>query len=133
MDIYFSQRVVFGNRFPNESSEIVFVNRAEHIRRKIVDRKGVILNFPGAEGGGMEDVEPQIRFRTSIETTPSGRFYMLWEVEPDGRFWGDEGGFGMEDDEETRLYAFIDDEGRFEGKFKLYNCGTTKYIDMSKF
>lgn len=131
MDIYFTQCVVFGSLHPSEDSTIVFVNRAKSIRRAIVDRNGIIIDFPGVEG--MDDVSPQIRYRTSIETTPSGRYYMLWEVQPDGRFRGDDRGFGMEDDEEIRLYAFIDDEGKFEGKFKLYNCGTTKFIDMSKF
>lgn len=126
MDIYFTQRVVFGSLHPNEDSSIVFVNRAKCVRRTIVDRNGVIVDFPGAEG--LDNVSPQICFRTSIETTPGGRFYMLWEVNPDGRFYGDESGFGTEDDEELRLYAFIDDEGRFEGKFRIYDRGSDKYM-----
>lgn len=130
MDIYFTQRVIFGSLHPNEDSTIVFVNRAKCIRRVIVDRNGVIADFPGVEG--MYDVSPQIRYRTSIETTPGGRFYMLWEVEPDGRFYGDENGFGMEDGEELRLYAFIDDEGNFEGKFRIYDRESEQYINESK-
>jgi len=90
---------------------------------------GVIVDFPGVEG--LDDISPQICFRTSIELTPSGRFYMLWEVTPDGRFYGDKSGFGMENDEELRLYAFIDDEGRFENKFRIYDRGSERYIDPS--
>lgn len=130
MDIYFTQRVIFGSLHPNEDSTIVFVNRAKCIRRTIVDRNGVIADFPGVDG--QENILPQIRFRASIETTPGGRFYMLWEVEPDGRFYGDENGFGMEDGEELRLYAFIDDEGNFEGKFRIYDRESEQYINESK-
>ena len=35
------------------------------------------------------------------------------EIQPDGRYWMDEDGFGMEDDEEIWLCADIDEEGRF--------------------
>lgn len=130
MDIDFTQKVVFGSMHPNEDSTIIFINRAKCIRRTIVDRTGVIVGFPGVEG--LENISPQICFRTSIETVPSGRFYMLWEVNPDGRFYSDESGFGMESGEKLRLYAFIDDEGRFEDSFRIYNRGSDSYIDPNK-
>lgn len=123
--IFFTQRVVFGGLHPNEDSTIIFVNKDKGIRRVIVDRQGFIIDFPGTECG---DILPRIQYRTSIETARDGRFYMLWEVKPDGRFWGDESGFGMENEKEMMLYAFIDDEGRFESKFKIYERGSDHRI-----
>lgn len=125
---YFTQSVVFGSLHPNEDSSIIFINREKGIRRVIVDKRGVIVDFPGTECG---DISPRIQYRTSIESAPSGRFYILWEVSPDGRFLCDESGFGMENGEELRLYAFIDDEGRFEGKFKIYSRGSERCVDLN--
>lgn len=37
-----------------------------------------------------------------------GIAYVSWTLQPDGRYYADEDGFGMEDDEEIRFDAFID-------------------------
>ncbi|MCD8022031.1 MAG: hypothetical protein LUF30_03325, partial [Lachnospiraceae bacterium] len=37
----------------------------------------------------------------------------FWMVQPDGRYWADDDGFGMENDMEIMLCAKIDKTGRF--------------------
>ena len=38
---------------------------------------------------------------------------MIWTVQPDGRHWMDDDGFGDEDQPAIALYTFIDEAGRF--------------------
>ena len=119
--IYFTQNVVFGSLNPDQDSTIIFVNEEKGIRRMIVDSKGVIQNFPGYDYADMteEEYPPQIRYRTSIEGSPTGRFYMLWEIQPSGMFSSDDG-YGIEDSEEIILSAPIDENGLFTRKFRRY-------------
>ena len=46
-------------------------------------------------------LEPQVRFRTYFEFKGNG-WTMYWQVQPDGRYWGDDGGFGIENDVSDR-------------------------------
>lgn len=41
-----------------------------------------------------------------------------WQLNPDGRYFMDEDGFGMTDDEEIAIYGKIDSNGRIVEKFK---------------
>ena len=52
---------------------------------------------------------------------------MYWQVQPDGRDWGDDGGFGIENDEEVILQASVDMDGCFTGPFRIYSMGSEKY------
>ena len=74
----------------------------------LVDQEGNIQNFPGIimENFWVEEVaerslEPQVRFHTYFEFQGNG-WTMYWQVQPDGRYWGDDGGFGIENDESDR-------------------------------
>lgn len=42
-----------------------------------------------------------------------------WQLNPDGRYYMDEDGYGMTDDEEINIYGFIDKECRVVLPFKL--------------
>lgn len=123
-----SQDVTFGQhlyRQPGEVAEVVFTHRKEGIRRVLVDDNGMIQDFPGF--GDAEQIKrhmasgelptPQIRFHTSFEKVDGDRFLMLWEVQPDGRYW--EVGFGGVSDLEVCLYTYIDSHGRFTAPFRL--------------
>lgn len=122
-------------RQKGEVAKVVFSNREKGIRRVIVDDSGLIHNFPGIED---EDkirehlnegsMQPRIRFRTDFCKKPDGRIMMIWEIQPDGRYWEDEDGFGGESDAEIRLYTYLDERGRFTGPFRLYNIGVHKYV-----
>lgn len=117
-----------------EEAKVEFVDEKNEIRRKIIDERGRIQNFPGIERGEwMKSLEsetalhPVVRFRTSFERQKDGRCLVLWTVQPDGRYWEDEDGFGGTSDPEIILYTFLDGEGRFTGPFRVYKVGTKRY------
>lgn len=129
-----SQDVTFGSHFyrrAGEVAEVVFFHRRRGIRRVLVDNDGYIRDFPGfaepeelvkhLEDGCLPD--PRVCFRTSFCRNEEG-FLMIWEVQPDGRYWEDGDGYGGTSDPEVRLCAQIDEEGRFTGPFRLYKVGT---------
>lgn len=117
---------------PGDEVEVIFTNGQKGIRRVIVDDFGVIRDFPGIEdpdrvralldNGSME---PKIRFRTDFCRKEDG-IHMLWQIQPDGRYWADDDGFGMENDCEVILKSVLDDEGRFTMPFRLYEVNGRK-------
>ena len=126
----------YGNhmyRSRGEDPSVYFVDGARKIRKEIVDYNGWIQSFPGIEKETFWEKEissgslmPQIRFRTDFEKRED-KFIMLWQVQPDGRYWEDDDGFGMTPEEEIVLYTFIDMEGNFTGPFKIYRMGWRSY------
>lgn len=131
-----SQMVTFGAhmyRSKGEVAEVIFMDDLRNIRKTIVDDSGKICDFPGIlqedrwTGALTSQVylQPQIRFRTSFTREADGRFRMVWEIQPDGRYWADDDGFGMENDEEIRLYTHLDRNGSFTGPFRIYSVGKT--------
>lgn len=134
----FSRWTTFGNhlyRSSNERCDVEFVNKQLKIRKTIIDNAGNILNFPGIKKGewmeylkSSKSLKPIIRFRTSFEEYNDAYYIMIWEVQPDGRYWDDEDGFGGTSDIEVRLYALIDHTGCFDGPFRIYSAGIKKYI-----
>lgn len=52
-----------------------------------------------------------IRFRR-LENNEG--FHAVWEIQPDGRYWMDEDGFGMENSIELSLYTDLDNEGIYK-------------------
>lgn len=115
----------YGFTHPDES-EIIFTNPARKIRRTIVDKYGNILGFPGVENEdavvAMLDsgsVQPVIRFQCRFSRCPNGHLLVAWEIQPDGRYWMDEDGYGMTPEEEIYLYTTLDEYGRFTGPFRL--------------
>lgn len=123
-------------RIAGERCEVSFVNQKTGESRRIVDNRGIIRNFPGIvkEDCWMKKLtnkrclSPVVRFRTSFEKWDTTRYIMLWQIQPDGRYWADDDGFGMEDDEEITLYSFIDQNGKFMGPFQIYRVGDTRYL-----
>ncbi len=89
---------------------------------RITDREGRFVRFPGAEEGGWRQdltmpFTPRCRFRCWIYREEDGSLSFEWMVQPDGRYWGDDGGFGMEHDVQVTLFAPMDEEGSFTGPF----------------
>lgn len=57
-------------------------------------------------------------FPTFIDCFVNGVAQVSWQINPDGRYYRDEDGFGMTDDEEITLYGFIDKNGKVVVKFQ---------------
>ena len=53
-----------------------------------------------------------------IEDYKDGLARVNWMLYPDGRYFADEDGFGMEDNDEVNIYAYIDTECRVLVKFQ---------------
>lgn len=53
-----------------------------------------------------------------IEDYRDGMARVDWMLYPDGRYFGDEDGFGMDDNDEVDIYAYIDTECRVMIKFQ---------------
>lgn len=136
---YLTRTVVFGMhqyRRPGEDSSVYFVDEDRDIRKMLVDSVGRIQNFPGVKDREVLEknvearaIEPQIRFRTSFEKRED-RWIMLWEVQPDGRYWEDEDGFGGTNDEEVTLWTYVDGNGDFTGPFQIYSIGVKQYYSV---
>ena len=67
------------------------------------------------------------QFGICYDETENGRI-LIWTVQPDGMYWADEYRFGIEDDDEINLYAYVDDNGNFLSKFRIYSVGNTKFF-----
>lgn len=120
---YFSDWVTFGG-------ESVFIHKEKGIHRVIVDKDRMICSFPGIDPDvpkAYADTPPRVRYRTSFEKHGDGKYLMIWTVEPDGRYWADEDGFGMTNDEEVCLYTLLDDTGAFLHPFRLYSIGSREF------
>ncbi|MBQ7703972.1 MAG: hypothetical protein IJT73_00875 [Selenomonadaceae bacterium] len=119
----------------NDSERRVFLIIPEkNLQTEIVDAQGRFVNFPGIENPDfiaqfirMGSLKPVAEFVTWFETDKDGKFLVIWEVQPDGWYWADDG-FGAEPDYEIRLYSYLDENGKFLFPFKIYNIGKTEYF-----
>lgn len=123
-------------RQPGEEVSVVFRNPSLGVRRTIVNESGRILHFPGIAPAATERVDTarldaRVRFRTDFVRMADGNILMLWQVQPDGRYWGDEDGFGMENDPEIILCSRLNERGRFCGPFELYSIGRKRYFEYT--
>lgn len=60
------------------------------------------------------------RFPTFIRGYRNGVAEVSWQINPDGRYYMDEDGYGMTDDEEITLYGLIDRQGKIVKKFSRF-------------
>ena len=116
-----------------------YINPQKGIRKKIIARDGKIIDFPGFENhqlvlSHLEDVSDSayVRFGSCFEKTPQGNFIFIWDIQPDGRYWADDDGYGAEKGQEVRLYTYLDDEGHFTAPFKIYSIGVEDYFGTDR-
>ena len=53
-----------------------------------------------------------------------------WQLNPDGRYYRDDDGYGMTDDEETTVYGFIDTEMNVLVKFQYIGDDRERLKEM---
>ena len=135
--VYLTSSVTFGMR-RGEDCSICFVDENRGVRKVIVDSFGIIQNFPGIvkEDFWVKEVAPnflkeQVRFRSEFEKRENGWIF-LWQMQPDGMYWADDGGFGADNDFEVVLYTYLDLNGDFTGPFRIYKVGSHGYA-MDRF
>ncbi len=130
---YMTEKVIFAR----EMTE--FVNPSKGIRKVIVNKNSDILDFPGIENYEIVrqliqngSTSPMVRYRTEFEKQSDGSHIMIWQIQPEGRYWEDDDGFGGEDDSEIRLYSYLDEDGKFTIPFRIYNVDNTKYFGTDR-
>lgn len=134
-----SEYIIFG-AYNGHNPEVILQDKELSYSRVLVDKTGVILNFPGIEKGSWTKyIEGSFRFekgivefRTTFEIKKEGGFQMLWQIQPDGRYWADSDGFGMENDTELILYADLNDMGDFTGPFRIYKIDGKRVDERQK-
>lgn len=89
----------------------------------IVDESGIIENFPGVVDGDWKNelefpLGKKTQFRFWIYAYKDGKASVEWTLQPDGRYFEDEDGFGAENCEEITLWSYIDTNGFFTEPFK---------------
>lgn len=57
-------------------------------------------------------------FPTFVRRYKNGVAEVSWQINSDGRYYMDEDGFGMTDDEEITIYGYIDRNGKPQVKFR---------------
>ena len=130
----FSHSYSYGLR---ENPEIIFTSDRTGRQKAITDKTGRFVGFPGivkekewtshlTEEGCLE---PVIRYRTEFGKFDEHSYIIRWQVQPDGRYWADEDGFGMTPDEEITLYALLDLDGNYIGPFRVYKVGIKRYLE----
>lgn len=92
-------------------------------KRCIVNKSGMFENFPGIVDGDWKNeleypLDEKILFGFSIHGFKDGKASVEWTLQPDGRYFEDEDGFGGENCREITLYSYIDTNGSFTEPFK---------------
>ena len=64
------------------------------------------------------------QFPTSISNFYNGVAVVAWQLNPDGRYYMDDDGFGMTSDEEITVYGLIDSEMNVLNKFRYKGDGS---------
>ena len=117
---YFSNKA-WGNK------QLFIVNTALKQLFPIADAKGKLIGFTKDDidwdnVNQLEYIGDAYRLETSysfgIGDYKDGLARVSWMLHPDGRYYADEYGFGMKDDDETNIYAYIDTKCRVVVKFQ---------------
>lgn len=109
---------------------VVFENAYLGVRETIVDANGRIQNFPGIAHPEVVSAYTtrytfeRIEFRSTIKNL-DGAWALVWLVEPDGSYWEDHFVYGVGPQPQVRLYARLDERGRFCEPFRLYDVDNT--------
>lgn len=132
---YFNRLYSYGCRGSKDEIVIYLIDPVKRVKYPIIDEEGNFINFPGIENEYLlkpyykgDAIAPVIGFRTDFfREEETGKLMVHWQVQPDGRYWADEDGYGAENDLEIILYAYLTEDGKFEAPFRIYEIGRAKY------
>lgn len=71
-------------------------------------------------------------FPTFVSCFQNGVAKVSWQLNPDGRYYRDDDGYGMTDDEETTVYGFIDTEMNVLVKFQYIGDDWERLKEMRR-
>ena len=95
--------------------------------RRLTDSNGRFVSFPGVVHGTWEKeldmpFRPVANYRNDLGPFQDGKAEFRWLLQPDGRYFADDDGFGAEDCTEIWLHSYVDERGRFLEPFS--RCGS---------
>lgn len=113
------------NGFGGYKTVNVYLRRTDDpgFERCIVDWNGEIQDFPGYENDEWRaDREYAfddgvVGYVFTIYPFEDGKARVKWVVQPDGRYFADDGGFGAEHCRRITMYSELDEEGKFTRPF----------------
>lgn len=113
--------------FENGGNRIFLVNKNKKNAWELVDENGylslwdasafevyTILGIPECNKFNLPKeirrsvLGRRVNFYFGFDEFKNGVTYVTWTIQPDGQFYADSGGFGITNDQEINLYAFID-------------------------
>ena len=116
---YVTYRSVYGSMGANHPVNIA-INRHDDYwyYYEVTDKLGNFNNFPGIKSGSWEKkleikYYEAVQFNFFMSDFADGKSVVKWILQPDGRFYEDDDGFGGEDFEEIALYSIMDARGNF--------------------
>lgn len=101
-----TDRIFLVNKNTQEAWELISANGRFSFWDASAVEIASVLNIPYR--AQRNAIELQAPYHFGINEFKSGVAYVSWTLQPDGRYYADEDGFGMEDDDEINVYAFID-------------------------
>lgn len=92
--------------------------------RQITRSDGSFAAFPGVVHGTWEKeldmpFRPAVQFQAIVGPFRDGKAEFRWLLQPDGRYFADEDGFGAENCTEIWLRSYMDEKGRFLEPFSV--------------
>ena len=121
---YFSYQNVPNGYGGYHPVNLTFNHDKKGLHKQITSEDGTFLEFPGVvEGSWRQNLSHTFRekiefvFRCRRPSNENDLLDFCWMVQPDGRYYADDDGFGMEDDVEIELVPGFDRQGRFTGPF----------------
>ncbi len=95
--------------------------------KKITNENGIFLDFPGVVEGPWRKklvwgFDPCVNYVSRVYEFKHGFSLFEWMVQPDGRYYEDETGFGADSEEEVVLYAYMNKKGEFVTPFADFDC-----------
>ena len=99
-----------------------------------LDENGNFKHFPGVEENEewlkekRVRIIPDVHYEATFYRLDENHCLVLWLMQPDGMYWMDDDGFGIEDDLSIEMYGIVDNAGNFSNQFKLFEIDKTRYI-----
>jgi hypothetical protein len=120
--------------------EVALISKGSGKRTVVITGEGRFAEFPGVTledswSGqmGSGSLSPEVKFRMDFESTEDNRWLALWTVQPDGRYWEDDEGFGGNSDSEIVLYSYLAQNGAFVKPFQVYRVGIKEFWFLYRF
>lgn len=101
-----SRRVFLINKNDREAWELVGATGAFKKWDAVAVEICMVLDFP--KRAQLNAISTMANNYFGVNSFKDGVAYVQWTLQPDGHYYADSDGFGMTDDDEVNVYAFID-------------------------